>query len=423
LYSPLVENTAPRAKYVGSVLFAGQCYYNAWYASRALRDRGWRADVLNWDPVESQQIYYHGEDVRFRYEHKREVARQLAFFVRALRKYEVFHFSNNHGLQFGPFIRKAFSPFGEAAEIKLLRRLGKKIVYSNNGCLDGVSQTSFASWGDEPVCNACSWKDVPSVCSDERNLAWGRLRNSLADYQILTGGNRADYNVDPSIHEVPEMYCLHPEVWSPDLVVPANDRLPYRPSTVKIYHGVGNFESRTVSERKVNIKSTHLYLPLIERLQREGHDVELVFFTGIPNKDLLFYQVQCDIFVDMLTFGWFGASVREAMMLGKPVVCYLRPEWLESARREIPEYIDELPIVSATPDTAYEVVRDLVENPEKRREIGRRSREFALRWHTPPVAARRLEEIYLSLLGRRGPDVRDEPAVVSEASASVLHAS
>ena len=97
---------------------------------------------------------------------------------------------------------------------------------------------------------------------------------------------------------------------------------------------------------------------MIEDLQRSGHDVELMFFTDVPNKELRFYQAQADIVVDMLTFGMFGAGVREAMMLGKPVVCYLRPEWLDSMRREVPEYVDELPIVSATPETVRGVLDD-----------------------------------------------------------------
>ena len=37
----------------------------------------------------------------------------------------------------------------------------------------------------------------------------------------------------------------------------------------------------------------------------------------------------------MLTYGFFGAGAREAMMLGKPVVCYLRDEWLDQMRAEI----------------------------------------------------------------------------------------
>jgi glycosyltransferase involved in cell wall biosynthesis len=86
------------------------------------------------------------------------------------------------------------------------------------------------------------------------------------------------------------------------------------------------------------------------------------------------------------------------MMLGKPVVCYLRPEWLASIRRELPEFVDQLPIVSATPENVYEVLEDLVRNPEKRRDIGRRSREFAVRWHSSERAAARFDQIYRDLL-------------------------
>ena len=92
-------------------------------------------------------------------------------------------------------------------------------------------------------------------------------------------------------------------------------------------------------------------------------------------------------------------------MMGKPAVCFLRPEWLESMRREIPEYVDELPVVSATSRTVHAVLEDLIEHPEKRRQIGRRSREFAVKWHSAEAGARRLEQIYSGLLhGHTVPD-------------------
>jgi len=70
-------------------------------------------------------------------------------------------------------------------------------------------------------------------------------------------------------------------------------------------------------------------------------------------------------------------------------------------RREIPEYVDELPVISATPENIYEVLKDLVEHPEKRREIGRRSREFAVKWHSAEAGARRMDQIYSDLLRNR----------------------
>src|SRR6185295_13885515 len=111
------------------------------------------------------------------------------------------------------------------------------------------------------------------------NLAWGKVRNDLADYQVTIGGNRADYNDDPRVHEVPEFYCLDADFWRPDLMIPSNYLLPLSSQTVKIYHAVGNFASRTAATAMQNIKSTHIYIPTIERLKSEGHDVEMIFFN------------------------------------------------------------------------------------------------------------------------------------------------
>jgi len=393
-----------------SVLFAGQAYYNAWYLSRALRERGWKADVLNWDTDPKSQIYYHGEDYRFDGTATDEVAWNLSFYVASLYSYDVFHFSNAHAICFGWPLQGLFEQhFGKYSEIKLLKDLGKKIVYSNNGCLDGVSQTSFAQWGPESVCSICRWRNEPAVCSDERNLEWGKFRNSVADYQCLLGGNRVDYNDDPWIHEVPEFYCLDKSIWHPDIEIPDAFRLPPVPEgTVRLYHAVGNREDRT-TEDGVNIKSSHVYLPLIKKMKEQGLLLELLSPTGIPNMDVRYLQAQADIFLDMLTFGWFGANAREAMMLGKPVICFIRPEWLESVMQEIPDYAEELPIVSATPDTVEDVLRDLVANPDKRREIGQRGRAFAVKWHSAEAGGRRFDHIYSKLLQGNPPCSTDVP--------------
>ena len=67
-------------------------------------------------------------------------------------------------------------------------------------------------------------------------------------------------------------------------------------------------------------------------------------------------------------------------------------------RREIPDYIDELPVVSATPETVEDVLKELVENPARRRELGERGRRFALKYHSAAAGARRMDAIYRELL-------------------------
>ena len=385
----------------GRVLFVGQAYYNCWYLSRELRKLGWVADLLNFDEDPSHAMYYHGEDVRFRSSTVLGVLHQFWFLLVALVRYDIFFFANAHGLRFGDIVPRAFGVFGASADTRLLRFFGKKIFYANNGCLDGVSQTSFSKWQPYSVCGSCPWRERPTSAATS-GISAGQFRNSLADYQCNLGGNRADYNDDPRVHEAPWFYCLDKQLWTPDLLIPSNYLLPIARATVKLYHAVGNYDSRSHGAGKLEtIKSTHIYLPLVERLKQEGLDVELIFFKDVPNKTIRYYQAQADIFVDMLTYGFFGANVREAMMLGIPSICFLRPEWLETMRREIPEYVAELPVVSATPDTVYEVLKDLVQNPAKRAEIGRRSRAFAEKWHASDVAAAHFDRIFHEVLGQR----------------------
>lgn len=384
----------------GKVLFVGQAYYNAWYLSRELRKLNWATDLINFDENPNAQMYYHGEDFNFKTTNFFERIDQVLFFLIATFYYDVFAFANMRGLRFGNAVPRffIFRFWGKGSEIRFLKFFKKKIVYTNNSCADGVSQTSFSQWLPYDICSICSHKNEPHVCSDHINLTWGKFRNELADYQCTLGGNRKDYNNDPRVHEVPQYYCLDKYIWNPNLLIPSNYLLPIPKSTVKLYHAVGNFESRRGQNGAVTIKSTHIYLPLIERLKSEGYDVELIFFNDVPNKNIRYYQAQADIFLDMLTYGFFGANVREAMMLGKPSICFLRPEWLESMRAEIPDYVDELPVVNATPDTVYEVLKRLVENEAERKEIGRRSRNFAEKWHASDVAAVHFDQLFEKII-------------------------
>jgi len=383
-----------------SILFVGQCYYNHYYLSRELRKIGWQADLLNMDLNPSDQIFYHGQDYVVSRFTLYGFFKNLIFFICALFRYNIFHFANAENLRMAPFCQVPgfYKIFGKYAEVKFLKFIGKKIFYTNNGCRDGVTISSFNSWEPYRVCDICPWKNRPEICSDEKNAKWGKLRNKFCDYIGILGGNRIDYNTASHVHESPWIYCLDKTVWNPDIIIPANYRLPFNKTTIKIFHSVGNYELRSHGKDLKTIKSTEIWFNIVNRLKNENYDVELIFFKDVPNSKLKYYQVQADIFVDMLTYGFFGANVREAMMLGKPAICFLRPEWLESMRAEVPDYVKELPVISATPETAYDELKRLIEDKSLRESVGFKMRNFGLKWHASDQAALKADKIYSKFL-------------------------
>ena len=290
------------------ILFVGHCYYNHWYLSREMRKLGWKADVLNVEIDTPNQAYYHGEDFGFNSKFSIiDFFKQFLFYFNAIFRYQIFVFSGINYLRFGHLIEKILSPiFGKGAEIKLLKLIGKKIVYHNNGCRDGVLQSSFSKWLPFNVCSICPDRNNSNSCSDHLNAKWGNYRNSMADVQLLLGGNRADFNIGNNIFEAPWSYSLDKNLWTPKKLIPANYLLPFSKNTVKLYHSVGNFDDRIAStDMPVTIKSTHTYIEVVQELKKEGVDVELIFFKDVPNKKIIYYMSQADIVVDMLTFGFF----------------------------------------------------------------------------------------------------------------------
>jgi glycosyltransferase involved in cell wall biosynthesis len=94
-----------------------------------------------------------------------------------------------------------------------------------------------------------------------------------------------------------------------------------------------------------------------------------------------------DIIIDQLMMGSHGAFACEAMALGKPVICYILDELLST-------YPPGFPIINANPGTIVEVLEEIICSPEKRYEIGKKSRKYAEEVHDIRVVAKKLLAIY-----------------------------
>ncbi len=123
-------------------------------------------------------------------------------------------------------------------------------------------------------------------------------------------------------------------------------------------------------------------------------DVELDLVEGLPHDAARERYARADIVVDQLYAGWHGVFALEAMALGKPVVCHLKPDVVE---RSAQGYGVRVPIVTATADTLVEALRPLVERPQLRRELGAAGRAYVERVHDIDRVADRLLDLYRSL--------------------------
>lgn len=126
----------------------------------------------------------------------------------------------------------------------------------------------------------------------------------------------------------------------------------------------------------------------VETLQAQGLDFRYEEVTDLPHEEAVERYRQADIIIDQLLIGWHGALSLEAMALGKPVICYIRDD-LDAG---------DIPIANANPDTVTEVLRDLLENPEKRVSLGIRGRNYVENNHDVADVTDQLIGLYEEVL-------------------------
>lgn len=126
------------------------------------------------------------------------------------------------------------------------------------------------------------------------------------------------------------------------------------------------------------IKGTEYVIAAVERLKKEGYQIDFRLLEGLKNTEVERILKESDILVELLVCG-YGLSGMEGMALGKPVISNFQTD--TSVLRYY-SYFDECPIVRADIDTIYEKLKWLIENPEIRREIGEKSRRYAEKYHS-----------------------------------------
>ena len=146
-----------------------------------------------------------------------------------------------------------------------------------------------------------------------------------------------------------------------------------------------------------SIKGSEFIEQAIHQLQNEGYLIQYCCIQKRPNEEVLVALQEADIVVDQLILGWHGMFALEAMAFGKPVITHIRPDLLKAYEEMGCLEKNELPLIDATPTTIYTVLKDLLDNPQTWKTIGKKSRAYVEKYHSIEVVGKYFDKINRSI--------------------------
>ncbi len=119
----------------------------------------------------------------------------------------------------------------------------------------------------------------------------------------------------------------------------------------------------------------------------EAGIIQYAEVTDVPHESIPELIKNADIVVNQVAMGLYSLVAVEALLAGKVVVAQVWDSVRELLEKRLGE---EVPVVEASPDTLYDVVRGLAEDPELRAKLAARGQQWALEAHSPDQAAQSL---------------------------------
>jgi hypothetical protein len=183
----------------------------------------------------------------------------------------------------------------------------------------------------------------------------------------------------------PNPLVIDTELWAPE-------REKHDSSEMRVFH--------TPNHR--GFKGTEFLIRAVDELRNEGHKISLSLLEGVSNSEVRrLLTSEADVLVDQLIFSGYAMSAVEGLASGVVVIANLEDDRALTPFRRW-SFLDECPIVSASPETIKETLVKLSSDVQARLEISRKSREYVLRRHSFESFASLFVEIDLFLQGKRG---------------------
>lgn len=343
-----------------------------------LRRNSWVADIFVPSNYPNDLLYSSAEIIRPRklslgmnfFDKYINYLINLFFIFLLVPRYQfVWYYGISHNATFLEKKLGKLSKFGQGFlfDFSWAKLFNTKILFSPSGCKEQALKEDFNFFEDGNVCGNCGYSNR---CDDTINL---QNLISVRRYVNLSVG------WDPFHFKRyhPRFFkykSIDLRLWSPCISIPKEFVFPQSKS-IRVLHS--NYLKKSGRNHGgKNIKGSLHVESAIEALKADGYDIEYLNIQDVKSKDMKYIQVQADIIVDQLIYGWWGSTAVESMALGKPVVCFLRPSWKKFFLNQFTE-ISQLPIVEANASNIYDVLKNLVTDACFRERKGKDSRKFA----------------------------------------------
>ncbi|MBN8704014.1 MAG: glycosyltransferase [Bacteroidetes bacterium] len=296
---------------------------------------------------------------------KQKYSNFLALYF-ALKNYDIFHLS-----YFGCFLGK--TEYREY-EADIFKSCGKKVVIMAYG-----ADSYMYSKVIDPSLRHALLLSYPLGAIDEeavqkRVAYWQKNADAIVGSIMVDGFGRWDVLT-------PNYLVIDTQTWAPKRMFNEGDGVN---GVVTIVH--------TPNHR--GFKGTEFIKNAVEELQKEGLMVKLILLENIQNdevKRILFEEA--DILAEQLFFIGYAMSGIEGMATGLPVLSNLSNENYTLLQKRF-SFLNECPVLSTTPETIKENIKQLVKNPSLRKELGVKSRAYVEKYHSYTFIQYLFEKVY-----------------------------
>lgn len=134
-------------------------------------------------------------------------------------------------------------------------------------------------------------------------------------------------------------------------------------------------------------KGTDYILAALDEVRRRGVSFDVDIVEGVPHEEAKVRFRSASVVIDQVCDGGIGAFAGECMSMGRAVVAYACPAFLNG----LPE---PPPFESADPTRLAATIERLLLEPERRDALGEAAAAWVRRWHDVKVVAKTTIDIY-----------------------------